>query len=174
MSKPIDIQYIRSLAKAISKAPSLDIAKGLAQGLSSYIDSIEPIRISSIGIKGNYIQAIKHIRIALNKGLKEAKELADARGIKEAQDHFDSFIKTNWKHTRQFQIEPVSNFFISDWRLVTDYNSYSSSYDLAEKPKVILRNVPISIDDYKRGKQVTSVKDLIEKFVTETTKQNKR
>lgn len=90
--------------------------------------------------------------------------------LKDAQDHFDSFIKTNWKHTKQFQIEPVSNFFISDWRLTVPDTGYYNSFDLSGKKKVILKNVPISIDDYKRGKKLTTVQELLNQFVSQTEK----
>lgn len=90
--------------------------------------------------------------------------------LAEAKAHFESFIKTNWKHTKQFQIEPVSNFFISNWRLISDSGGYYNSHDLTNKRKVILQNVPISIDEFKRGKPLTTVKELLEKFVQDAEK----
>lgn len=88
--------------------------------------------------------------------------------LKEAQDHFDSYIKTNWKHTKQFQIEPVSNFFISNWQLVASGEGYYSSHDLSGKKQITLRNVPISIDDYKKGsKKLTTVEELLKQFVSD-------
>lgn len=86
-----------------------------------------------------------------------------------AKEHFDSYIKSNWKHTKQFQIEPVSNFYLSDWKLVVD-DGYYPSYDLANKKIVKLKNVPVSIDKYKQGAKLTTVEEMLNKFNEESKK----
>lgn len=85
-----------------------------------------------------------------------------------AKDHFESYIKNNWKHTKKFKIEPISNYFISDWSLNADSSGmYYPTYNLGPNNKLFLRNRPISIDDIKRGKKVTTVKELLEKVIKE-------
>lgn len=81
----------------------------------------------------------------------------------EAKNHFENVIKSRWVHTKEFQIEPVSNFYLSDWKLVTSNSLYVTN-DLTTSPDVILKNVLVSIDEYKRGKKLTDIETMLNVF----------
>lgn len=91
-----------------------------------------------------------------------------------AVEHFNTFIVPNWKNTKAFKIEPVSNFFISDW-MITDVNGYNAhSMDIAYNDTLVLKNKNISIDDFKNGKQVTTAQKLLEYIAHRSVERTKR
>lgn len=82
MNNNISLSFIKGQLEAIKQAESLDFAKGLAQGLSSYVDAALPISISILKrTNNNLIESIKHIRQVTGLGLAEAKGLAESKGL---------------------------------------------------------------------------------------------
>lgn len=81
--KQQSLQHIKGQLTLIKKSDSSDYTKGLIDGLLAYLDTEYPkeITLKIRDVKtNNLINAVKHIRMYLNLGLADAKNLVDGRG----------------------------------------------------------------------------------------------